>query len=137
MENKTKNHLHVTCAIIERDGLVLAAKRSATMSMPLKWEFPGGKIRPGETKEACLVREINEELGVIVSILTPLPSNTHHYPDITVSLYPFICRIESGDIILSEHSEVSWVDPGKLHCFDWAEADLPIVNDYVVSERKR
>lgn len=131
MVNKTKKHLHVTCAIIERDGLVLAAKRSATMSMPLKWEFPGGKIRPGETKEVCLAREIFEELGVTALILTPLPSNTHHYPDVTVSLYPFICRIESGVITLSEHSEMSWVDPGKLHCLDWAEADLPIVNDYV------
>lgn len=131
MVNKTNKHLHVSCAIIERDGLVLAAKRSSTMSMPLKWEFPGGKISPGETKEACLVREINEELGVIVLILTPLTSYTYHYPEVTVSLYPFICRIKSGVITLSEHSEVAWVDPGKLHCLDWAEADLPIVNDYV------
>jgi mutator protein MutT len=60
--NKTR-HIHVTCAIIERDGLVPATRRSAAMSMPLKWEFPGGKIDPGESPEACLRREIHEELG--------------------------------------------------------------------------
>ena len=59
-------HLQVSCAIIERDGLVLAARRSATMSLPLKWEFPGGKIDPGESPEECLVRELREELRILV-----------------------------------------------------------------------
>ena len=59
-------HIHVTCAIIERDGLVLAAQRSAIMSMPLKWEFPGGKVDVGEGLEECLCRELAEELGVNV-----------------------------------------------------------------------
>ncbi|MDZ7667653.1 MAG: NUDIX domain-containing protein [Desulfotignum sp.] len=60
----SKNHLHVTCAIIEQDGCVLAAQRSRSMAMPLKWEFPGGKIKPGETPEHCLCREIAEELAI-------------------------------------------------------------------------
>ncbi|MCF8076784.1 MAG: NUDIX domain-containing protein [Desulfotignum sp.] len=63
-----KNHLHVTCAIIEQDGCVLAAQRSLAMAMPLKWEFPGGKIKPGETPEHCLCREIAEELAVKVAV---------------------------------------------------------------------
>jgi len=57
----SERHLHVICAIIEQDGCVLAAQRSRTMAMPLKWEFPGGKIKPGETPEHCLCREIAEE----------------------------------------------------------------------------
>lgn len=134
MECKTRKHLQVTCAIIKRDGFVLVAKRSATMSMPLKWEFPGGKIRQGETKEACLVREILEELDIVVSILKPLPPNTHDYPETTVTLYPFLCRIESGVITLSEHSDVVWIDPKGLLTLDWAAADVPIVTNYIKYE---
>ena len=61
-----RKHIHVACAIIERDGLVLAARRSASMSFPLKWEFPGGKIDPGESPQECLHRELLEEMGVSV-----------------------------------------------------------------------
>ncbi len=64
----TQNHLHVTCAIIEQDSCVLAAQRSRTMAMPLKWEFPGGKIKPGETPEHCLCQEIAEELAIKVAV---------------------------------------------------------------------
>lgn len=132
MKQESKKHLHVTCAIIERDGLVLAARRSETMNMPLKWEFPGGKIKQGETKEACLIREIMEELGIIVSIIKPLPPNTHDYHEARVTLYPFLCRIESGAISLSEHSEVAWLNPDKLITLDWAEADVPIAKNYIM-----
>jgi len=132
MEQNQKKHLHVTCAIIERDGLVLAARRSVSMSMPLKWEFPGGKIKQGETKEACLKREIMEELGVVVSIVNPLPQNTHVYPEALVTLYPFLCRIKSGVISLTEHSELDWFAPVDLLTLDWAEADVPVVKNYIM-----
>ena len=61
-------HFHVVCAIIEQDGLVLATQRSATMTLPLKWEFPGGKLEAGETPEQALIREVCEELGISVAI---------------------------------------------------------------------
>jgi 8-oxo-dGTP diphosphatase len=61
-------HIHVTCAIIEKDGKVLSTQRSESMSMPLKWEFPGGKIKAGESPSECLHRELQEELGVEVEI---------------------------------------------------------------------
>ena len=124
-------HLHVTCAIIERNGVVLAAQRSAIMSQPLKWEFPGGKIDPGETPEECLIREILEEMGIRVHVGESLPSSTHQYPALTVTLYPFICSIESGEIILHEHSAMSWLPPSELHTLDWAEADLPVIAAYL------
>ena len=123
-------HIHVTCAIIERDGLVLAAQRSAIMSMPLKWEFPGGKVDVGEGLEECLCRELAEELGVNVKIGRPLAPVTYRYPLFTITLYPFICSIESGELILREHVALSWLPPEALHALDWAEADIPIIDAY-------
>ncbi len=124
-------HIHVTCAIIERDGLVLAAQRSADMSLPLKWEFPGGKIDPGETPEDCLRRELVEEMGVQVCIGKGLPASTHHYPNFAVTLYPFVCSIASGEIILHEHAAIDWLAPEELHTLDWAEADVPVIEAYL------
>jgi 8-oxo-dGTP diphosphatase len=126
-------HLHVTCAIIERDGLVLAAQRSAAMSLPLKWEFPGGKIDSGETAEECLKRELVEEMGVRVRVGERLPESTHRYPTFTVTLYPFVCSIEAGEIVLHEHAAVSWLPAGELHTLDWAEADLPVIASYLAA----
>ncbi|BCS52495.1 (deoxy)nucleoside triphosphate pyrophosphohydrolase [Geobacter sp. SVR] len=126
-------HIHVACAIIERDGLVLAAQRSATMSMPLKWEFPGGKLDPGENPQECLEREVREELGLEVAIVAPLTATTHSYPDFTVTLYPFICAISAGEMILHEHAAIAWLLPQALHSVDWAEADGPIIAEYLRS----
>jgi 8-oxo-dGTP diphosphatase len=124
-------HIHVTCAIIERDGLVLAARRSASMSLPLKWEFPGGKINTGESPEECLRRELVEELGIRVGVASGLSPSTYHYPTFTVTLYPFICSIEAGEIVLHEHAAIAWLPPAKLPTLDWAEADLPVIEAYL------
>lgn len=130
MPKLNKKHIQVTCAIIEHDGFVLAAQRSATMSLPFKWEFPGGKIQSGETPEECLHREIYEELGIKIFIYKYLPLVTHNYPSITVTLHPFICTIKNGGMKLNEHAEVIWLPPRKLFELDWAEADLPVLADY-------
>ena len=127
----TPTHLHVACAIIENRGLVLAAQRSAAMSLPLKWEFPGGKIRGGESPEACLHRELNEELEIAVSVHEALAPATHRYPGFTVTLHPFRCALESGTFTLHEHAAVLWVQPEKLLSLDWAEADLPVIAAYL------
>jgi len=129
-------HIHVTCAIIERHGLVLATQRSATMSMPLKWEFPGGKVDEGESLEECLCREVTEELGLHVKICQPLLPTTHQYPLFTITLYPYICSIESGELTLREHAAASWLPPTELHELDWAEADVPIIHAYREGLRK-
>jgi len=127
----TGKHLDVTCAIIERDGLVLAAQRSASMSLPLKWEFPGGKIDPGESPEECLRRELHEELGIHVNVGKCLPASKHRYSTFAVTLYPFICSIGSGEIVLHEHAAIAWLPPQELHTLDWAEADLPVIEAYL------
>jgi len=124
-------HIHVACAIIQRDGLTLAARRSETMSLPLKWEFPGGKIDAGESFAACLVRELQEEMGVCISVDLPLRPTTHLYASFRVTLYPFICRIISGEITLHEHAEIAWLLPHELPSLDWAAADLPVIADYL------
>ena len=124
------NHYHVACAIIEQGGKVLATQRSGSMSLPLKWEFPGGKIKDGETAPECLVRECREELGADIAVVQPLSPTTHQYPAFTVTLYPFRCRIVAGEIALHEHAALTWLLPAELHTLDWAEADLPVIDQY-------
>ncbi len=123
--------IKVTCAIIERDGRVLAAQRSESMSMPLKWEFPGGKLEAGEDPVACLIREIREELGVEVRILDSLSPVLHDYGTWTIELLPFICEIIRGDIVLHEHRAVTWEEPQRLFDLDWPDADMPVIREYL------
>ena len=126
-----KRHLHVACAIIEQSGRVLAAQRSATMSLPLKWEFPGGKIEAGESPEECLSRELMEELGVSVLVDAALSPATHGYPDFTVTLYPFTCRLTGGIVTPHEHHALKWIEPLRMPELDWAAADLPVIGEYL------
>jgi 8-oxo-dGTP diphosphatase len=124
--------IDVTCAlIINEAGLVLVAQRSLSMNLPLKWEFPGGKIEPNETPENCLIREILEELNINIQIIESLPYNVHHYPLITIKLIPFICKFVNGEIDLKEHANFKWVYKNELLDLDWADADIPIVNYYL------
>lgn len=124
-------HIRVACAIIEQNGLVLAAQRSAAMKLPLKWEFPGGKLEPGELPEECLRRELMEELGVSAGIDRALSCHTHNYPTFTVTLYPFVVRIEGGDMVLHEHAAIIWLSPDRLHELDWLAADRPVIEEYL------
>ena len=122
--------IHVTCAIIEKDGHVLAAQRGPAMETPSKWEFPGGKIEPHESPEECLRRELLEELDVEIVILRSLDPTIHSYPAFTIMLYPFVCAIAKGKIKLNEHAAIKWMPARNLHSLDWAEADLPVLAAY-------
>ncbi len=117
----------VSCAIIQQENDILICQRSATMALPLKWEFPGGKIEAGESKEACLRREIEEELGLEITVGKELPAVTHAYPTFAITLYPFLCKVKRGSILLAEHAQAIWVPWQELNHFDWAAADEPIV----------
>jgi 8-oxo-dGTP diphosphatase len=122
----------VTCAIIENGGRILVTQRSEKMDLPLKWEFPGGKIEEGETIEECLVREIFEELNIQIKILLPLQPNVHLYPNgKEIYLLPFACEYISGSILLTEHADFKWLKKEELSSLDWAEADIPIVQAYI------
>jgi len=101
------------------------------MSLPLKWEFPGGKINEQEAPEACLLREVMEELGLQVTVGMALPKVSHAYTDFSVTLYPFICTIAGGALTLHEHKAIRWLQPAGLLSLDWAAADLPIITAYL------
>jgi 8-oxo-dGTP diphosphatase len=102
--------------------------------MALKWEFPGGKIERGESVEECVRRELWEEMGIDVAIKAVLPSHTHHYPDFSVTLYPVVCTIISGEIVLHEHAAMRWLPPADLRDLDWAEADFPVIDSYLAGK---
>ena len=125
----------VACAIIEGPEGVLCALRSATMSLPLVWEFPGGKIEPGESAEAALVREIGEELACMIEVLRVLPVYDHSYvPDRLIRLHPFVCRITSETSpVAGEHAEIRWIRKEDLRSLDWAAADVPVMEHYLNS----
>ncbi len=119
--------LAVTCGVIIKEGKILVCQRNIGMLLPLKWEFPGGKIEYGESQEDCLIREIFEELEVQIDIIAPLTPVQHSYTDFGLQLYPYICKYKGGEIQLKEHKQALWVELEELNSFDWAEADLPIV----------
>ena len=124
--------VNVTCAlIIDNQNRLFAAQRSSKMSLPLKWELPGGKIELNESSEESLIREIKEELNVDIEIVKNLPSNIHAYPSIVIQLIPFICRQISGVITLKEHINFKWLTTNELLDLDWAEADIPILYHYL------
>jgi 8-oxo-dGTP diphosphatase len=125
--------LLVVCALIERAGCVLMAQRPAHKHLGGKWEFPGGKIEPGETPEAALHRELQEELGVTIDIIRALSPHTHAYPTVTIQLIPFVVRLKgsSGEPQTHEHAALRWVPGAELLSLDLPEADLPIIADYL------
>ena len=124
--------IKVSCAIIvNANGLVLVTQRSKKMSLPLKWEFPGGKIEANETPEECLIREIKEELNIEIEITASLSPNDYQYPDKLIRLIPFICRQKDGEVVLKEHADYKWLDAKDLLDLDWAEADVGVVKAYI------
>ncbi|WP_262250321.1 (deoxy)nucleoside triphosphate pyrophosphohydrolase [Parapedobacter soli] len=119
--------LIVTCAIIIRHGKILICQRSNTMDLPLKWEFPGGKVEPGEDEEATIVREIREELHLDIEVVKRLEPVEHDYPTFRIQLVPFIANVVGGKLLLEEHADAKWVAVVDLDQYDWAPADVPIV----------
>jgi 8-oxo-dGTP diphosphatase len=117
----------VTCAVIFFGEKILAVQRSRSMNQPMKWEFPGGKIEPGETDEQCILREIREELGIEIEITGTLRPNVHNYGNFTIRLVPFLAKYVSGNILLKEHKQYQLLDRSELMNPDWAPADVPVV----------
>ena len=123
--------IRVSCAIIEREGLVLVCQRSEKMDLAGKWEFPGGKLRGDESAEASIIREIKEEISVNIQVLEKMPSHQHDYGSKMIELIPFRAKIISGEVVLTEHAAFEWLDVEELPLLEWADADIPVVMDYI------
>lgn len=121
------NEIQVVGAAIIEDGLVLCAQRGQHQKLAGLWEFPGGKIEPGESPTGALKREITEELQCIIEVGDPLATTTHEYEFGVIRLTTFYCRLVSGTPISSEHANLMWVRPENLWTIEWAPADVPAV----------
>jgi len=126
-----KPFIRVVCAIIQNGNKTLAVQRSKNMALPLKWEFPGGKIKLNESEIDCIKREIQEELDIEIDVGKRLTPSLHKYPDFTIELIPYISKLQSGILTLNEHEQKRWLNREALINLDWAEADVPIVNEYI------
>lgn len=122
-----KKRIDVVGAVVVRDGLVLCAQRGPAGELAGFWEFPGGKIEPGETPRAALEREIDEELGCVVEVGDQVATTTYEYNFGIVTLTTFFCTLVAGTPQLTEHAEVLWLPPARLLELDWAPADVPAV----------
>ena len=128
-----RKRIEVVGAVIVRDGMILAARRGPQSRLPGLWEFPGGKVEPGETPREALEREIHEELECTVGIGAELMTTTHAYDFGDVNLTTFWCELRSGTPRLTEHSEVRWMRPAELDSIEWAPADIPAVREIIAA----
>ncbi len=123
IESKEGILKQVVCALILEKGKLLIVRHGPGGYHPLKWEFPGGKINPGETQEDALCREIREELEATVEVLEPLAPVVHAYDSRIIRLIPFLCRLISPGLQLNEHIESKWIDPREILDYDILPAD--------------
>jgi 8-oxo-dGTP diphosphatase len=122
--------LVAACALIDPDGRVLIAERPAGRSMAGLWEFPGGKVEPGERLEETLIRELQEELGIVVNeaCLAPLTFASHAYTDFHLLMPLFVCRRWEGTVRAREGQRLAWVQPNRLRDYPMPPADVPLIS---------
>lgn len=119
--------VEVVAALIWKNGKFMICQRPAHKARGLLWEFVGGKVEPGETKEQALVRECREELAVTVAVQDEFMSLVHEYPDITIHLTVFNAYIAEGVPQLLEHNDVRWIPPKEIKNYDFCPADNKIL----------
>jgi 8-oxo-dGTP diphosphatase len=122
--------LVAACALVDTDGRVLIAQRPAGKSMAGLWEFPGGKVEAGERPEQTLIRELKEELGVVVNeaCLAPLTFASHAYPDFHLLMPLYVCRRWEGTVRALEGQSLTWVRPNRLRDYPMPPADEPLIS---------
>lgn len=119
--------LIVTAAIIKKENKILIAQRKEGSHLAMKWEFPGGKLEEGEHPEACLTREIQEELGLTITIDSIYEVISHRYGEKHILLLCYLCSYKGGEAVTRDCNDFSWVEPSEMKEYDFAEADIPVV----------
>jgi 8-oxo-dGTP diphosphatase len=121
--------LVVACALVDADNRVLIAQRPEGKALAGLWEFPGGKLDPGERPEPALIRELKEELGIEVqeACLAPLTFASHAYPDFHLLMPLYVCRRWEGSVASREGQALKWVRAGKLRDWPMPPADEPLI----------
>lgn len=120
-------HVTVAAAICIRGGKVFAAQRKDYGEMARRWEFPGGKLEPGETGEMAIVREIKEELDTDIKVLRFLQTVEYRYQTFSITMHGYLCEVLDGEFRLNEHLASRWLTKSELYSVPWADADLPLV----------
>jgi 8-oxo-dGTP diphosphatase len=118
------------CALVDADGRVLIAERPAGRTMAGLWEFPGGKVEAGERPEETLIRELKEELGIVVkeACLAPLTFASHTYPEFHLLMPLYVCRRWDGIASAQEGQRLAWVRPNRLQEYPMPPADVPLIS---------
>jgi 8-oxo-dGTP diphosphatase len=122
-----KKNMYVVGAVIVENGKILCAQRGPDKALPLKWEFPGGKIEEGESPQEALRREIDEEMHCKIEIGNQIEHTVYEYDFGIVHLTTFYCRLTEGKPVLTEHASMKWLSPDELKSLDWAPADIPAI----------
>lgn len=123
-----KKEIHVVGAVIQSNNKILCAQRGPGKSLEYLWEFPGGKIEPGETKKEALEREIKEELFCEIVVNDKITTTRYEYDFGFVNLTTFNCELIDGKPSLTEHVDVKWLPIEELDTLEWAPADIPTID---------
>jgi 8-oxo-dGTP diphosphatase len=127
-------YIEVTAAIMEKKGKILIAKRKVGSHLAGKWEFPGGKVEPGESPQECLQRELQEELAIHVQVEKFIGVNIHHYSHLSIMLLAYHVLWKAGDFRVKAHDCIKWVSIARLDEYDFAPADVPFVEKLKTGE---
>lgn len=121
--------IEVVAAVIVHEEKILCVQRGdgKYAYVSRKYEFPGGKVEQDETEEGALIREIEEELEMAITIESKLITVEHDYPDFHITMHTYLCSCENPTVTLSEHIDFKWLSQAELKSLDWAAADVPIV----------
>ncbi|WP_308572169.1 (deoxy)nucleoside triphosphate pyrophosphohydrolase [uncultured Corynebacterium sp.] len=121
------NPIRVVGAVFHDGERFLACRKKPGKPLEGHWEFPGGKIEPGETPEQALAREIREELNLIAEVGQKVTTTTYEYDFATIELTTFYCTLVDGDLRLTDHDDTKWVTAAEAAHLEWAPADIPAV----------
>lgn len=125
----------VVAALVWDNDKFMICQRPANKARPLLWEFVGGKVEPGETKEQALVRECQEELDITLEVAEPFMDVMHEYPDINVHLTLFNSKISSGVPRLIEHNDIAWITPAEISNYEFCPADQEILKEIITRNK--